>query len=139
MSVQSIADLKPKTNTTLNQNAPISYALKFETPVFGGPPAFASIAGHQFQTSQSIFGDNSFGSNMPTFQRPFNLIDHDSECLRVDRTTSTPNILKAVGLCRIPKTYSKKSLTLNETNQSDTTCQMIFCMNANFGRIDYEL
>lgn len=98
-SVQSIVDHTPETNTAKNQNVSISFAPKIETPVFGGPPTFVSIADHPLKTTRSIFGHISFGSNLPTFKSSrSNRIAlrrtsgktvkvNDSEWLHVNRTT----------------------------------------------------
>lgn len=136
----------------LDQNVPISFAPTVKYPVFGGPPAFVSISDQPLKTSLSIFGHLSFGSNLPTFKRLSDRIAListsnkttakrtliDFELLRVNRTASTPDVLKAVGLCKTPKTYAKKSLITTDIDRCDTTNEMFFCTNADFGHIDFE-
>lgn len=120
-SVQSIADDPTKPSKALNQNVPLNpFFQKVETVVFGGQPTFVSVPVHPLKTSCSIFGHLAFGSNMPNFKmlgrtsstRKSKAINkrtfEDSDLIRLDRTTSTPNVLVAVGLCKIPKTYSRK-------------------------------
>lgn len=147
--VRPIVDCTLNSNTTLNQNM---FAPMVEPPEFAGLPASISIPDNRFR-SRSMFGLDSFRSNLPSSQKRCSKrielktvksktitkdTTEDSNILRVCKKTPTPDILKAVGLCRSPKCYSKKKLLIIDMNRSDTTCKMVFFTNSDFGHIDWE-
>lgn len=83
----------------------------------------------------------------PAVVRPINYyvlrkskcVDDTTQSLHVNRMTTTPDVLKAVGLCRIPKTYSKKEITMANIDRSKTSCKLVFCTNSGFGHIAFEM
>lgn len=128
-------------------------AKNIQTPVFGESPNLLSKwLNFQALSTKSPFGHISFGANLPSF----NMLDSNrvklrdrqkiNSCtaenvLRVQKTLPyTPDILKAVGVFAKelpPKCYTKKKNTLSDTRY-ETTCEIVFDANPDFGRINWE-
>lgn len=111
--IETFAVHKPKNDASLNLVA-VSSASNFKMS-----PAPVRAHLHSLRSSRAI--------------------EKNTELLRVVRMTTTPEILRAVGLCRAPKTYSKKKLTLDNVIRFETNCKVNFCANSDFGSIDFEL
>lgn len=148
-TVQPIVNSTSHTNTVLKPSAPNMSAPQ----VFSESPVSVSISDYHLKSSRSMFDHTSFESNLPISQtRCSNRIKlkmaksktikkntvKDSDILRVCKMTSTPEILKAVGLNRSPKCYSNKKRLIADINPPETTYKMVFLKNADFGRIDWE-
>lgn len=115
-TVQTIANYTPEEDMAPNQKV-FNLSTPVETPMFVRSP--------------------SLMPNRYVLRKPKS-IDDTTDWFRVNRMATTPDVLKAVGLCRHPKTYSKKDLTLADKDRFKTTMQIVFCTYADFGYIDFE-